>query len=159
MTTAVEGLIVFVIIIILLFIAGISVEVIMLGLLALMALMLLALLVFFCFCIFRLLRCERTEGRVLKIEKHPKYGYGMPFYEIGGEEYANVFPCEVVMKKQLYTLGRRCRLYLDRKRSKVFDGNAAVSSVAGFFLTAASFALLVFQIKNMFGGADISLFR
>ncbi len=154
-----EALIILAVIIVLLVILGVSAEAIMLGIMALMALGMLLLFGFFIYCIFRLLRCEKTDGRLSKVEHHPKYGYGTPCYMIGGEEYDNVFPCEVVMKKRLYSEGRECVLRLDRKRGKVFDGNAVISSVAGVFLSGASFAMIVIQIVNMFGTSSISLFK
>lgn len=151
-----EALIILVIIIALLVIAGISAEVIMLGIMCLMALGMLLLFVFFAFCIIRLIKCEKTYGRLAKVEKHPKFGYSTPHYEISGDVYENVFPCEVVMKNRLYAEGRICKLRLDRKRGKVFDGNAAISSVAGLFLSGLSVFMILSQIIEMFGeGVDI----
>lgn len=154
-----EALIVLVIIIVLLLILGVAPEALMLGFMALMGLMMLTLFVFFFYCITRLVRSEKHEGRLSKVENHPKYGFGTPYYAIDGEEYANVFPCEVVMKKQLYSEGRECRLYLDRKRGKVFDGNAKISVIAGIFLSGASFVMLLILTKYMFGDISITLLR
>ena len=154
-----EALIILAIIIVLLIIAGISAEAVMLGILGLMALGMLLLTVFFAFCILRLIRCEKTEGKLAKVEYHPKLGYGTPHYEVDGEVYANVFPCEVVMKKRLYTVGRVCRLRFDKKRRKVFDGNAVISSAAGLFLSGGSLYMILSQIISMFGGTQITLFR
>ena len=154
-----EALIVLVIIIALLLILGVPAEVLMLGLMLLMVLMMLTLFVFFIFCTFRLLRSDRCIGKLSKVENHPKYGYGTPYYNVEGEEYANVFPCEVVMKKQLYAEGRECKLHLDRKRGRVFDGNALVSVIAGIFLSGASFVMLLLLTEYMFGGISITLLR
>lgn len=154
-----EALIVLVVIVALLLIMGVSPEALMLGFMVLMELMMLTLFVFFLYCSFRLLRSDKCRGRLSKVEKHPKYGYGTPFYTIEDEEYANVFPCEVVMKKQLYAEGRKCRLFLDRKRKKVFDGNALVSVIAGVFLSGASFVMLLMLTEYMFGDIGIALLR
>lgn len=152
-----EVLIILVVVIVLLLILGVPPEVMMLGFMVLVSLMMLALSVFFLLCIFRLMRSKKCRGRLSKVESHPKYGYGTPYYTIDGEEYANVFPCEVVMKKQLYAEGRECDLHLDSKRGKVFDGNAFISVVGGIFLSVASLVMLLIMTKYMFSGISITL--
>ena len=152
-----EILIILLVIIVLLLIMGVSAEVIFFGLMSLMCLMMLMLCLFFVWCVSRLFSCRQCDGKLAKVEVHPKFGYGTPHYDIDGKVYANVFPCEVVMKKQLYYEGRECKLRLDEKRSRVFDGNATISSVMGLVLSAASMFLLFKRTLDMFGG--ISLFR
>ena len=152
-----ELLIILIVVIVLLIIMGISFEFIMFGLMLLMSTMMLALTIFFVWCICRLTVCKKCEGKLAKVEINPKFGFGTPHYDISGKTYANVFPCEVVMKKQLYYEGRKCVLRLDEKRGKVFDGNAMLSTVFGVILSAASFILLLSRTMDMFPG--ISMIR
>ena len=154
-----EALIIFVVIIALMLIVGFSVEFVLECVMGLMCLMMLALFLFFGWCIVRLTVSEKCSGRLARVEKHPKFGYGIPFYDIGGEVFANTFPCEVVMKGRLYAEGRECRLMLDKKRNKVFDGNAVLSSVAGLFLSGLSVWVLVMQISDTFGYYEVPIFR
>lgn len=152
-----EVLVILAIVIVLLLILGVSPEALMLGSMVLMGLLMLTLFVFFIYCSFRLLRSKRCTGKLSRVEKHPKYGYGTPYYTVEGEEYANVFPCEVVMKKQLYSEGRECRVFLDRRRGRVFDGNATASVIGGAILSGGSFVMLLLLTANMFGGIGIAL--
>ena len=154
-----EILIVLIVLIVLLLIFGVSVEIILLGLMGLMILMMLALTVFFTVCVLRIVHSEKVTGQVSQVKTHPKFGYGIPCYKVEGEEYENVFPCEMVMRKQLYSVGRECRVYLDKKHRKVYDGNATLSSAVGVVLSLGSFAMLLMLTLNWFGGAHISLMR
>lgn len=150
-----EILIILLIIIVLLLILGVSTELILFGLMLLMLFMMATLFVFFAFSAVRLLRCERTTGKVSKITINERFGFKTPNYKIGDEEYPNVFPCEMIMKRQLYSEGRECRLMLDKKRKKVYDGNARASVIAGVFLSAASVAMLIIRMKDLFGSVHI----
>ena len=138
-----EALIVLVIITVLLLILGVSAEVLIIGFLGLLGLMMGALFLFFAYCIIRMTQSRKCIGKVGKVDINPKYGFSTPVYEIDGENYENVFPCEVIMKKQLYYEGRECNLLLDKKRSKVFDGNARISSIVGILLSAVSFVMIL----------------
>ena len=138
-----EALIVLVIITVLLLILGVSAEVLIIGFLGLLGLMMGALFLFFAYCIIRMTQSRKCIGKVEKVDINPKYGFSTPVYEIDGENYENVFPCEVIMKKQLYYEGRECKLLLDKKRSKVFDGNARISSIVGILLSAVSFVMIL----------------
>ncbi|MBP5268192.1 MAG: hypothetical protein J6Z29_06435 [Ruminococcus sp.] len=138
-----EALIVLVIVTVLLLILGVSAEVLIIGFLGLLGLMMGALFLFFAYCIIRMTQSRKCIGKVAKVDINPKYGFSTPVYEIDGENYENVFPCEVIMKKQLYYEGRECKLLLDKKRSKVFDGNARISSIVGILLSAVSFVMIL----------------
>lgn len=146
-----EALIIIAVIAVLLLMLGVSAEVLLAGFLGLLCLVMMALFLFFGLCIIRLTQCRRCGGKLAKVEKHGKYGYSVPVYDIGGKEYENVFPCEIVMKKQLYSPGRECMLMLDEKHGKVFDGNARISSIVGIVLSGVSFALLVYRLLLMIG--------
>ena len=148
-----------VVIIALMIIVGFSLEFMLECIMGLMCLLMLVLFLFFGWCIIRLTRCKRSTGKLARVEKHPKYGYGIPFYEINGEVFANVFPCEVVMKKRLYSKGRECKLMFDGKRKKVFDGNATISSLGGLILSGASFAVLMMKMSETFGYLEVQIFR
>ena len=146
-----EALIVIVIVAVLLIIMGVTAEVLIAGFMGLLCLMMLALFLFFGWCIFRMTRCRKCTGRLADVEKEPKLGYSVPVYEIDGEKYRNVFPCEIVMKDRLYTEGRECRLMLDEKRGKVFDGNARISSIMGIVLSGVSFVMILYAFLGMIG--------
>lgn len=146
-----ETLIILVIITVLLLILGVSAEMLIVGFLGLLCLMMAALVLFFTYCIIRMTRCRKCSGKLSDIAQNPKHGFSVPVYDIDGEKYENVFPCEIVMKKQLYYEGRECKLLLDEKRRKVFDGNARISSIVGIMLSAVSAVLLVYNMISMLG--------
>ncbi|MCR5541632.1 MAG: hypothetical protein K6F71_12565 [Ruminococcus sp.] len=146
-----ETLIVLIVVTVLLVILGVSAEMLIIGFLGLLCLMMAALFLFFAYCIIRMTRSKKCRGKLATVTKHPKHGFSVPVYEIDGEKYENVFPCEIVMKKQLYYEGRECRLLLDKKRSKVFDGNARISSILGIILSGVSFAMILDSMIDMLG--------
>lgn len=154
-----EILIILLIIIVLLLIVGVSTELILFGLMVLMLLMMAVLFVFFSISAVRLILCERTTGKVSKITVNERFGFRIPNYKIGDGEFPNVFPCEMVMKKQLYAEGRECRLFLDKKRKRVYDGNARASIIAGVFLSAASIVLLILRMNELFGNVNFTIMR
>ena len=144
-----EMLIVLVVVTVLLVILGVSAEMLIVGFLGLLCLMMIALVLFFTYCIIRMTKSKKCSGKLSKLTQNPKHGFSVPVYEIDGEEYENVFPCEIVMKKQLYYEGRECRLLLDEKRRKVFDGNARASSIVGIVISAVSAVLLIYNLISM----------
>ena len=144
-----EMLIVLVVVTVLLVIMGVSAEMLIVGFLGLLCLMMVALVLFFIYCIIRMTKCRKCSGKLSEVTKNPKHGFSVPVYDIDGEKYENVFPCEIVMKKQLYYEGRECRLLLDEKRRKVFDGNARASSIVGIVISAVSAVLLIFNLISM----------
>lgn len=144
-----EMLIVLVVVTVLLVILGISAEMLIVGFLGLLCLMMVALVLFFAYCIIRMTKCQKCIGKLSEVTQNPKHGFSVPVYDIDGEKYENVFPCEIVMKKQLYYEGRECRLLLDEKRRKVFDGNARASSIVGIVISGISAVLLIFNLISM----------
>lgn len=96
---------------------------------------------FFAVCLWWLIRSRKAAGTLSKVDKNPRFKYDSAFYQIDGEEYPNIFPCEIVMKKYLYKQGRECKLYLNRKKGFVFDGNAFLCVIAGLVLGTGSAAV------------------
>lgn len=152
-----EALVVLIVLIALAVIAGVSAGFIAAVLLCLLGAGFCVLALYFTFCAFRIIFCsKRVDAAVSEVRKSEKYNYPTAYYEIGENIYANAFPCELVMRKQLYTVGRKCRVWLCERRGKdsvVYDSNAALSTFAGFFLAlAAGAVMLIYGIVLIKGG-------
>ncbi len=122
-------------------IAGVPLSMIGAVLLGVLALGFFLLTGYFVFCALRILRSKKVTAAVCGVRTSEKYNYPTAYYEVDGNIYANAFPCEVVMRKQLYTEGRRCSVYVCERKNKepiVFDPNAVLSTFAGFFLALAA---------------------
>ena len=152
-----EALVVVAVLIALAVIAGVSAEFIAAVMLCLLGAGFCILALYFAFCTYKIIfRSEKTDALVSEIKKSEKYNYPTAYYEIGENIYANAFPCELIMRKQLYTKGRKCRVWLCKREGKepvVYDSNAALSTFVGFFLASASGAvMLIYGIVLFKGG-------
>lgn len=143
-----EFLIGAVIIIILLLLLGVSWGAITYGIVILIGAVVSLLLIFFTAFTIRLLISEKKTGKFTRIGRPEKFKYDVAFYEIDGEEYPNIFPCEVNMfREKLYNPEKTVNLRLLRKKTAVFDKNAALTIIVGIiasvFLTAISVIIMI----------------
>lgn len=145
-----EILIILGVVIALLLIVGVDVTTILAGFMGLLFLVLLVMIGFFLYCLFILTGSKKHRGVLTKTEKSPRYNYKCAYYMIDGEEYDNIFPCEVVLKKHFYSVGKEYTVRLNKKKGIVFDPNAYACVIAGSLLTAASLILVAIMFRSMF---------
>ncbi len=132
-----EIVIVIIVLIALAVILGVPYSLIGAALLGLMAAGFFVLTGYFAFCAVRILRSKKVQASVSSVRTSEKFNYPTAYYDVDGNIYANAFPCELVMRKQLYTEGRACGVYVCERKNKepiVYDPNAVLSTFVGFFL-------------------------
>ncbi len=139
-----ELIIFFSIIIVLALMLGVSLSYIITAIMFLLALSLVLIVCFFSVCAVWLAGTEKQNGTLSRVDKNPKFKYNSAYYNIDGEEYPNVFPCEVILKKYLYKPDRACVLRLNRKKRLVFDGNAYACVIAGLVLGISSLVMVTY---------------
>lgn len=134
-----------ILILLLLFLAGIEIGVIVTLLLGLIALVLALMFLFFVVCAVRLMLAKKSVGYYSRTEKG-SYGFDAAYYSVDGEEYPNIFPCEVVMRGRLYVPDKAVTVFLSRRRKCVFDKNAVSCIIAGL----AACGLLLLSVAAVF---------
>ena len=117
-----------------LLILGFGVDVIILGILGLIGLAAAATELVFLFFAVRLLFSKRAEAVFSRIGRTEKGKYDVAFYNTESGELPNVFPAEMVMKKQLYKSDKTLKLRIDVKKKFVYDRNARLTILLGWLL-------------------------
>lgn len=145
-----ELLIILGVVIALLLIIGVEIPTILMGFMVLLFLTLLLMIVFFLYCLFMMVGTKKCTGVLTKTGKSPKYKYNCAYYMIDGQEYYNIFPCEVILKKHIYSTGKEYKVRLNKKKGIVFDPNAYACVIAGSLLTAASLIMVAMMFRIMF---------
>lgn len=140
-----ELLIILITLLVLALILGINLSVLMLGIMFLLILTLLFIVIFFTVCALWLAGSEKQNGTLVKLDKNPKFKYKSAFYNINGEEFPNVFPCEIILKKNIYKYDKSCVLRLNKKKKVVFDGNAYACVITGLVLGIASLSFITYM--------------
>lgn len=138
-----EALIVLAVAAVILLILGVSgltvMKVIMIVLGAVLALMIL----FFTVCAAALLLSRRCRGHFVRFDKSGRFETAV--YGIDGEEYANIFPAEPIMRGIIYKPGERTLFLFRRgKRSFAFDTHSVMIVAAGFALSVGSLSALIY---------------
>lgn len=132
-----EFLIGAVIIILLLLLLGVSWGAITYGIVILIGVVVSLLFVFFTAFTVRLLLAQKKTGKFTRIGRTEKIKYDVAFYEIDGEEYPNIFPCEVNMfRKKLYNPEKTVSVRLNRKKTVTFDKNTTLTIIVGVIASA-----------------------
>ena len=84
---------------------------------------------FFALSLIMLIFSRKKRGVFTRINDEGRFPVAV--YEIDGEEFRNVFPCEMVMRGKLYVPEKAVTLFLCRFRRLVIDRNALVTIIAG----------------------------
>lgn len=137
-----ELIIILTVILVLALILGVSASAVITGVMLLLILSLVFIVCFFSVCAVWLAGSKKYSGTLSRVDKNPKFKYNSAYYNINGEEFPNVFPCEVILKKYLYKPDRNCVLRLNRKKKVVFDGNAYACVIAGLVLGLSSLVMV-----------------
>ena len=142
-----EILIVIAVLILLALILGVDILMVGTVIIGVLTLATLAITFFFLLNLLRLLTTRPTRGKLLGLREHEKFKYPWAFYEIDGQEYRNVFPCEVILRDRLYPEGKLCTLWTNRKKGWVYDTNAFICVLVGTGLCVALMYVLVFELR------------
>lgn len=149
-----EFLLVFALVAVIMFFIGFGLgDILMMALLVIAALT--ALIgVFFLFSLAVLIFSKKKRGVFSKINDEGRFPCAV--YEIDGEEFQNVFPCEMIMRDRLYVPEKTVTLYSIKLRRAVIDKNAFITIIAGsaVFIPMAVVAVMVLarELPAFFGG-------
>lgn len=127
------------VIIMLLLFAGVDIWFIFLGFMFLVAAAAVITAGFFAVCAVTILSGKRRAARFVRFEKGGRFDAAI--YSADGEEYANAFPAEFILRDRLYSSDRTVTIRTT-KRGRAFDKNALLSTAAGLplsILTAVIF--------------------
>lgn len=109
--------------------------------------------VFFVISLVFLMFTKRKRGVFSKINDEGRFPHAV--YEIDGEEFPNIFPCEMVMRDKLYVPEKTVTLFYSKPRRAVIDKNAFITIIAGSVvfipLAAVSVMLLANELSAFFG--------
>lgn len=138
-----EAFIVLAVAAVILLILGVSGLAVMKGLMIVLGAVLALMILFFTACAAVLLLSRRCRGHFIRFDKSRRFETAV--YGVDGEEYANLFPAEPIMRGIIYKPGERT-LFLFRigKRSFTFDIHSVVIVVAGFSLSVGSLSALIY---------------
>ena len=84
---------------------------------------------FFTAMLFLLVTSKPVKAEFLRLDDTKRFPAAV--YRIGEQEFRNIFPCEMMMKKKLYVEGKRKRVLKSRIFGFVIDGNALATIIIG----------------------------
>ncbi len=130
---------------------GADLAIVPIMLMVIMTAVLIFIFFFFAVCAVRLLRTEKKRAFFSRIGQKGKDNFSRAFYNIGSEEYPNVYPCEIVMRSKLYRHGKEYTVRFDRRHGEVFDLNAVCCTVAGLVLGGGSAVMMILFTLTVIG--------
>lgn len=148
-----EFLLVFALIVILMLCIGFGWgDILMMALLAAAALTVL-IGAFFLVCLALLLSSKKKRGVFSKFSEERQFPCAV--YNIDGEEFPNVFPCEMILRNKLYVPDKTVTLCYIGFRRAVIDKNAFITIISGSAvfipLSVMAVIMLVREISAFFG--------
>lgn len=84
---------------------------------------------FFVAALFLLVTSKPVKAEFLRLDDTKRFPAAV--YRIGEQEFRNLFPSEMMMKKKLYVEGKRKRVLKSRIFGFVIDGNALATIIIG----------------------------
>ena len=84
---------------------------------------------FFTAMLFLLVTSKPVKAEFLRLDDTKRFPAAV--YRIGEQEFRNIFPGEMMMKKKLYVEGKRKRVLKSRIFGFVIDGNALATIIIG----------------------------
>ncbi len=136
--------------IVLLYILGFGLNLIASGIVVCLAAGTVLCEVFFLFSLIRLLLSKKVSGIFTRIGRKDKWRFDTAFYDVGGQEIANIFPCEMTMRDRFYRKGKEIRLRLGIGGKCVYDMNAVLTIVFGNVLFGLSSWFFIWGAVTMF---------
>ena len=138
------------VVIVLLYILGFGLNLIAAGIVVCLAAATVLCEVFFLFSLVRLLLSKKVRGMYTRIGKKKKWRFDTAFYDVGGEEIANIFPCEMAMRDKFYKKDREITLRLGIGGKCVYDMNAVLTIVFGNLLFGLSSWFFIWGAFTMY---------
>lgn len=96
--------------------------------------------------------CHVAPPKAVFVSFDEERRFAVAVYSIGGEEVANLFPCEMIMRDKLYIPDKEISLLYCKPRRAAIDKNALITIIAGsaVFIPAAVFSAIA--IISFFNG-------
>lgn len=116
-------------------ILGVRADFMIIGALGILALVVLAAAVFFIIFMIILVTSKKKEAVFLDVEKKEKRKFRTAVYMIDGMEYQCFFPAE---PEFIYKRNKPCKVMLNRRLGRVFDGFAMLTCIFGFIFSIAA---------------------
>lgn len=131
-----------VIIVVLCIILGVRADFMIIGALGILGLIVLATALFFIIFVGILLFSKKKEATFRDIEKKGGRKFKTAVYIVEGREYQCFFPAE---PEFVYKKDKTCRVMLNRRLGRVFDGFAITTCICGFIfsMTAVTGAVML----------------
>lgn len=146
-----EYLVIAAVVIVLALCLGADIAIVPIMLLVMIAAALVFIFGFFVFSLVRLIGTKLAKGNFTRIGRSGKNRFDTAFYMVDGEEYPNVFPCEIIFRAKLYRTDKVVRLRLDKKHGAVYDANALCCTLLGFVLSGMSLVMIVMSLLKIIG--------
>ena len=106
---------------------------------------------FFIFSLIRLFLSKKVKGTLTRIGPKEKWHFDTAFYDVGGREIANIFPCEMTMRDKFYKKDKEVNLRLGISGKCVYDLNAALTIIVGNILFGGGCLFFIIVFGDMFG--------
>ena len=103
---------------------------------------------FFAAMLLLLVTSKPVSAEFLRLDDTKRFPAAV--YRVGEQEFRNIFPCEMMMKKKLYVEGKRKRVLKSRIFGFVIDGNALATIIIGALVFIPSACGTIFWVINFF---------
>lgn len=130
-------------------ILGAPLEAVLIFVLGILGLIAVSIVLFFAVCAVQILTGKKCRGKFVKFDISPKHKFETAFYNIEGEQYQNVFPCEAICRERLYNESKTVSLWLCKKGSKVYDSKSLATVIIGLIAGSAGTAGIAVYIAYL----------
>lgn len=103
---------------------------------------------FFTAMLFLLVTSKPVKAEFVRLDDTKRFPAAV--YRVGEQEFRNVFPSEMMMKKKLYVEGKRKRVLKSRIFGFVIDGNALATIIIGALVFIPSACGTIIWMINFF---------
>ena len=98
--------------------------------------------------LFLLVTSKPVKAEFVRLDDTKRFPAAV--YRVGEQEFRNVFPSEMMMKKKLYVEGKRKRVLKSRIFGFVIDGNALATIIIGALVFIPSACGTIIWMINFF---------
>ena len=133
-----ELIVIIAVAVVLVLILGASIETVLVGVLFLLGTIMGLITVFFAVCGTGLIRSEKCRGEFVRIDRCQYRNFPCAYYRVNGNEYPNIFPCEIIFKNRIYRNDISVKLFLTAGKKYVFDKNAVYATIIGLVFGTVS---------------------
>ena len=143
-----EFVLVLVVIIVICKILGVSNFVLILCGLGIVELIIILMFVFFIYHTFHLFLTKKRSAAFTKLDTPKKSRFKVAYYEMDGEEYPCVFPCESTFLSA-YKTDKTYNVRFSKLLKKVYDIWAVITCFVGLIFSAIAVTITFAIIKNL----------